>query len=156
MATIQRFEDFECWKKGRELKKLIYRYTRLRMFALDNSLVDQIRRAAQSVTSNIAEGFEREGNKEFTNFLSISKGSAAEVKDQLYTALDENYITQADFDRAYALANDTSHLIGGLSTYLKKTEHTGIKFKRPPPPPQQRQPQIPPTPNIPPARQRQL
>jgi len=131
MAKIERFEDFECWKTGRELRKTIYRFTRARAFAEDSSLVDQIRRAAQSVTSNIAEGFAREGNKEFKNFLSISNGSVAEVKDQLYTALDENYITQADFDRAYALANSAAHLIGGLMTYLQKTEMVGIKFKRP-------------------------
>jgi len=131
MAKIERFEDFECWKAGRELRKTIYRFTRSRAFATDFSLVDQIRRAAQSVTSNIAEGFGREGNKEFINFLSISKGSVSEVQDQLYTALDENYITQADFDRAYALADSASRLIGGLSTYLKQTEISGIKFKRP-------------------------
>jgi len=131
MAKIERFEDFECWKAGRELRKTIYRFTRGSAFAEDFSLVDQIRRAAQSVTSNIAEGFGREGNKEFINFLSISKGSVTEVQDQLYTALDENYITQADFDRAYALAGSASHLIGGLSTYLKQTEISGIKFKRP-------------------------
>ena len=130
MAKIERFEDFECWKTGRELRKTIYRFTRARAFAEDTSLVDQIRRAAQSVTSNIAEGFAREGNKEFKNFLSISKGSVAEVKDQLYTALDESYITQADFDRAYALATSADHLIGGLITYLQKTEMVGIKFKR--------------------------
>lgn len=131
MAKITRFEDFECWQTGRDLRKMIYRYTHIRAFAADSSLVDQIRRAAQSVTSNIAEGYEREGNKEFRNFLSISKGSVAEVKDQLYTALDENYITQADFDHAYALASSISRLIGGLITYLKKTEMVGIKFKRP-------------------------
>jgi len=131
MAKIERFEDFECWKTGRELKKTIYRFTRACAFAADFSLVDQIRRAAQSVTSNIAEGYGREGNKELINFLTISKGSASEVQDQLYTALDENYITQADFDRAYALASSAIHLIGGLITYLKKTEMVGIKFKRP-------------------------
>jgi len=129
MATIQRFEDFDCWKRGRELKKLIYRFTKTKPFSSDFSLIDQIRRAAQSVTSNIAEGHERDGNKEFINFLTISKGSVAEVKDQLYTALDENYITQADFDHAYALAKDTAHLIGGLITYLRRADYTGLKFK---------------------------
>ncbi|EIQ00455.1 S23 ribosomal protein [Opitutaceae bacterium TAV1] len=132
MATIQRFEDFDCWKTGRMLKRAIYRFTRQRPFAADFALVDQIRRAAQSVTSNIAEGFEREGNKEFIQFLSYSKGSVGEVKDQLYTALDECYITQKDFDRTYALADETTRMIGGLTAYLRRTELTGSKFKRSP------------------------
>lgn len=95
-------------------------------------MVGQIRRAAQSVTANIAEGFEREGNREFIQFLAQAKGSVGEVKDELYTALDEKYITQVDFDTAYALAEDTTRLIGGLMSYLRRAESTGSKFKRTP------------------------
>jgi len=90
MARIERFEDIEAWKKGRDLRKVIYKCSRTGEFARDFALRDQIRRAAQSVTSNIAEGFERGGNREFIQFLSDAKGSCGEVRDQLYTALDEN------------------------------------------------------------------
>jgi four helix bundle protein len=131
MATIERFEDLECWKSGRRLRQAAYRFTRLKPFTTDYALVGQIRRAAQSVTANIAEGFEREGNREFIQFLAQAKGSVGEVKDELYTALDEHYITQADFDSAYALAEDTTRLIGGFMSYLRRAESTGSKFKRP-------------------------
>ena len=131
MATIERFEDLECWKSGRELKQTVYRYSRGRSFQPDYALVTQIRRAAQSVTANISEGLEREGNKEFIQFLSQAKGSVGEVKDHLYTALDENYISQVDFDAAYALAEDTTRLIGGFMSYLRRSEASGSKFKRP-------------------------
>ncbi len=111
---------------------MIYRFTRLKAFATDYALVSQIRRAAQSVTSNITEGFEREGNREFIQFRAIAKGSVGEVKDQLYAAIDERYIPQADFDAAYALAEDTTRLIGGFMSYLRRTQITGSKFKRQP------------------------
>lgn len=131
MATIERFEDLECWKAARKLRQAAYRFTRTRAFATDYALVNQIRRAAQSVTANIAEGFEREGNREFVQFLSQAKGSVGEVKDELYTALDEGYITQSDFDSTYALAEDTTRLLGGFMSYLRRAEATGSKFKRP-------------------------
>ena len=70
--------------------------------------------------SNIAEGFERGGDKVFRNFLSIAKGSAAEVRSHLYVALDAGYINQETFDRLYALAQDASHLIGGFMKYLEQ------------------------------------
>jgi four helix bundle protein len=129
VATIVRFEELECWKRGRELRKTAYRFTRLKSFAGDYALVGQIRRAAQSITANIAEGFEREGNREFIQFLAQAKGSVGEVKDELYTALDEGYISQPDFDGAYSLAEDTSRLIGGLMSYLRKSDNKGSKFK---------------------------
>jgi four helix bundle protein len=130
MAKIEKFEDLECWRAGRKLRQISYRYSRQKPFCHDYALVGQIRRAAQSVTSNIAEGFEREGNKEFVQFLSQAKGSVGEVKDELYTALDERYISQTDFDSAYAVAEDTVRLIGGLMSYLRGAEPTGSKFKR--------------------------
>lgn len=92
MAKIERFEDIEAWKKARELRKAIYKVSRTGEFAQDFALRNQIRRAAQSTTSNIAEGFERGGNREFIQFLSDAKGSSGEVRDQLYTAIDENYV----------------------------------------------------------------
>ena len=132
MATIEKFEDIECWKSGRKLRHVVYQFTRRREFAADFALAGQIRRSAQSVTANIAEGFEREGNREFVQFLSQAKGSVGETKDHLYAALDENYISQTDFNTAYALAEDTTRLIGGFMSYLRRAESTGSKFKRPP------------------------
>lgn len=129
MSTFARFEDIEAWQSGRKLRRLIYTYTRKPAFATDRDLIGQIRRAAQSVTSNIAEGFDRAGNKEFSQFLYISKGSVAEVKDQLYTAIDESYVTQPEFDAAYALAETTTRQIGGLIRYLQQTDLRGSKFK---------------------------
>ena len=130
MARIDKFEDIEGWKKGRELRQLVYGLTRRGEFAKDFSVKDQIRRAAQSVTSNIAEGFERGGNKEFIQFLSDAKGSCGEVRDQLYTALDEKYVAKEEFARAYDLAVETSRLISGLMKYLQQSEMRGAKFRR--------------------------
>lgn len=128
MANIRRFEEIEAWQSARELRRRVYRLSRAKPFSTDWCLVDQIRRAAISISSNIAEGFERAGNREFIQFLSIAKGSSAEVKDQLYCALDEDYITQSQFDEIYAHAESTSRLIGGFITYLRKSELTGHKF----------------------------
>lgn len=129
MARIERFEDIEGWKKGREFRKAIYKASKQGEFARDFSLKDQIRRAAQSVTSNIAEGFERGRNREFIQFLSDAKGSCGEVRDQLYTALDESYVTQAEFDQLYAQAVETSRLIAGFTKYLQQSELRGTKFR---------------------------
>jgi len=131
MSTIQRFEDLECWQSGRRLKQTVYRFTRRRPFAADFALVNQIRRAVQSVTSNVAEGFERGGNRELIQFLSQSKGSVGEVKDQLYTALDECYVSPEEFAAAYDLAEQTTRLIGGFMSYLRHSDKAGAKFVSP-------------------------
>jgi four helix bundle protein len=129
MATISRFEDIEGWKKGRELKKAIYAHSKNGEFGRDFALRDQIRRAAQSITANIAEGFERGGTKEFIQFLGHSKGSCGEVRDHLYTALDENYISQADFQKLCKQSTEVSSLVAGFIKYLQRTEIRGHKFK---------------------------
>ena len=128
MATIQRFEDIEAWKKARELNRAVYRITRADAFARDFALRDQIRRASISVMSNIAEGFERDGNAEFRHFLYIAKGSAGEVRSQLYAALDAEYIDQPTFDRITALALDTTRLIAGFIRHLEQSDLNGRKF----------------------------
>ncbi len=128
MATIERFEDIEAWQSARKLRRAVYALTRIKPFSADFALVDQIRRAAISPGSNIAEGFERGGNREFIHFLSTAKGSVGEIKDQLYCALDENYITQTQFGELYCLGDSTSRLIGGFMTYLRRAEFTGHKF----------------------------
>lgn len=129
MATITRFEEIEAWKKARELTRAIYLLTTEGAFARDFGLRDQIRRAAVSVMSNIAEGFERDGNKEFRQFLSLAKGSLGEVQSQLYVALDVQYIVQAQFETTMGLAADTGRLIGGMLRYLANSDRQGYKYR---------------------------
>jgi len=125
MAKIEKFEDIEAWQKARELSRAIYIASGDGLFGRDYGLRDQIRRAAVSVMSNIAEGFDRGGNRELIQFLFIAKGSAAEVsagsfgQAQLYIALETGYLIREQFQQLYSLAGDTSHLIGGFIRYLK-------------------------------------
>jgi four helix bundle protein len=114
MSKIQRFEDLIAWQKARELTKKIYGMSRQGNFARDFDLVGQIRRAAVSIMSNIAEGFEREGQREFRQFLSIAKGSCAEVRSQLYVAFDCGYLSQNDFANLLKQAEEVGRIIGGL------------------------------------------
>jgi four helix bundle protein len=128
VATIRRFEDIEAWKKARELNRQVYRITRGELFSHDYALRDQMRKASISVMSNIAEGYERDGNSEFRQFFYIAKGSAGEVRAQLYAALDAEYIDQQTFDRITALAFDTIRLIAGFIHYLEQSELNGRKY----------------------------
>ncbi len=123
------FEEMEMWKRARELVKFIYQITKNDEFRKDFSLTDQIRRAAVSVMSNIAEGFERGSNTEFIQFLYIAKGSCGEVRTQLYVALDESYISNDEFKSGKALCIDISGQISGLIQYLKGSRLKGEKFK---------------------------
>ena len=127
MGTIQKFEDIDAWQKARVLTREVYAVTADGAFAKDFGLRDQIRRAAVSVMSNITEGFDRGGLREFVQFLFIAKGSAAEVQAQLYVALDAGYIKQEQFKGLYDLAGDTGRLIGGFIRYLKSREQAGGK-----------------------------
>lgn len=129
MAKIERFEDLTSWQKARELNRLVYQISRSAAFAKDFGLRDQIRRASVSILSNIAEGFERGGDKEFIQFLSNAKGSCGEVRAQLYAALDESYITQPEFDALSGLCVDVSRLIAGMMAYLRRSDLRGNKFK---------------------------
>jgi four helix bundle protein len=129
MATFKSFEDIEAWQNGRTLTNSIYKITSSGAFAKDFSLREQIRKAGVSVMSNIAEGFERGGAREFIQFLSISKGSTGEVKSQLFVALDQGYIDSVSFDQLYSSANQTGKLIAGLMNYLRKSGIKGNKFK---------------------------
>lgn len=117
---IERFEDIEAWQKARELVKGIYQVTGEGEFAKDHSLKDQIRRASISAISNIAEGFSRQTDKEFVQFLGIAKGSASEVQSQLYVALDLKYISGTAFKQLYELSEETIRLISGFIKYLRK------------------------------------
>ena len=111
---VNRFEDLIAWQKARELARLIYEMTRKTPLAQDFGLRDQIQRASVSVISNIAEGFDRSSHAEFHRFLVIAKGSCAEVRAQLYVALDAQLINAAEFDEAKRLAEETSRIIAGL------------------------------------------
>jgi four helix bundle protein len=129
MAKIERFEDLTSWQKARELNRLIYKATRNGAFAKDFGLRDQIRRASVSVMSNIAEGFERGGDKEFIQFLSNAKGSCGEVRCQLYAALDEEYLNETEFEELYEQSMEISRLVSGFMAYLRRSELRGSKFK---------------------------
>lgn len=130
MATIRSFVDLEAWRAARELTKLVYLATRSSAFSKDFGLRDQIRRASVSIMANIAEGFGRSGSGEFIQFLAIAKGSACEVLSHVYVAFDQDYITQAEFDRLNDFAERTVHLIGGLMKYLQQSTIKGAKYKR--------------------------
>ncbi|MEW6607438.1 MAG: four helix bundle protein [bacterium] len=122
MAKIERFEDILSWQKARELVSAIYKTSNNGFFAKDFGLREQIRRAAVSIMLNIAEGFARKSNREFSRFLVISHGSVAEVQSALYVAYDQKYINLEQFEELYKMAEETSKTIMGFSNYLKKLE----------------------------------
>ena len=128
MATIEKFEDLDCWKKARELCKYIFKICDIIKANKNFQLADQMLRSSGSVMDNISEGFMRGGNKEFSNFLNISRGSGGELQSQLYRALDNEYITQEKFQIGFDLAQETILLVSGLITYLKKTDQKGYRY----------------------------
>lgn len=131
MATVTKFEELEIWQKARELAQDIFAaYPNSDSFYKDYKLKEQINRASGSIMDNIAEGFERNGRNEFIQFLSIAKGSAGEVKSQLYRALDRRYISKELFDKLYNRAEELGKKIGGFINYLKKSEFGGTKYKK--------------------------
>lgn len=129
MARVNRFEDLEAWKIAREIVRAVYGVSQNERFARDYGLKDQIRRSSVSIMSNIAEGFERDGDREFANFLSIAKGSAGETRSLLYVALDQNYISESEFNSISGRLIENSRVISGLSNYLRQSELKGLKFK---------------------------
>ncbi len=130
MATIRQFEDILSWQKARDLTREIYTATRKDEFSKDFALKDQIRRAAISITSNIAEGFERDGSREFIQFLSHAKGSCGEVRSQLYLALDAGYLKEDEWKTLHQSCLEISRLLDSFSNYLRDTEIKGSKFKK--------------------------
>ncbi len=129
MSNIQKFEDILAWQKARELTRAIYAYAKAGLFAKDFGLRDQIQRAAVSIMGNVAEGFDRGGDKEFMQFLSISKGSCGEVKSRLCVALDQQYVNPAQFHQLYNSADEVGRLLAGFMAYLKQSNLRGRKFK---------------------------
>ncbi|HSV33859.1 MAG TPA: four helix bundle protein [Pyrinomonadaceae bacterium] len=120
---IEKFEDFIAWQKARKLTRAIYKATTLERFARDFGLKDQIRRSAVSIMSNIAEGFERGRPSEFHQFLSIAKGSCAELRSQLYVALDVGYITSDHFQQLMTEATETARVLGGLRLSVERRKN---------------------------------
>jgi four helix bundle protein len=129
MARINRFEDLEAWRLAREITRQVYVLSKRERLSRDFALRDQIRRSAVSIMSNIAEGFERDGDREFANFLSIAKGSLGELRSQLYAALDQNYLTAEEFHGIVELTDRNSRQISGLMKYLRTSELRGAKFR---------------------------
>ena len=129
MAKFEKFEEIEAWKKARKLSKNIYLQTRKESFQNDFALTNQIRKSSGSIMDNIAEGFDRGGNKEFIQFLYIAKGSASETKSQLYRALDQSYIQNEEFEVLYTLVNEITFMLGKLISYLRNSGYKGSKYK---------------------------
>jgi four helix bundle protein len=119
MAGITRFEEIDGWRLARELTNMVYALTQQPAFAKDFGLRDQIRRAAVSVMSNIAEGFESRTDSQFINFLGMARASAGEVRSQLYIALDQKYISDEQFKNAFGLAEQCAQKISGFISYLE-------------------------------------
>jgi len=127
MAGIKRFEDIEAWQKARRLVQAIYALTEDGAFSKDYFLRDQVRRAAVSMTSNIAEGFARRGSKEFANFLSMTHGSAAELQSHLYVARDRRYLAAEEFQKLYDGAAEVSRMVQALMKYLRSNSQLSTR-----------------------------
>ena len=125
---IERFEDMEIWKEARELCRYVFDLTSKELFSKDFKLRDQIRASSGSIMDNIAEGFERGGNKEFMQFLYISKGSCGETRSQSYRAFDQEYISQQQLDELITRTLTQSSKIANLIKYLKDSELKGAKY----------------------------
>ncbi len=122
MSRLNTFEELECWKKSRLFNNDIYIITNNKFFKEDFDLRRQIRRASISVSSNIAEGFERNTDKEFKHFLYIAKGSAGEVRSQIYLSFDLRYLDRQTFQSLLIDIRNISKIISGLIKYLENTK----------------------------------
>lgn len=132
--SVKNFEDLEIWKEARRLTGEIYMLTKESKFSKDFDLSRQIQSAAVSVMSNIAEGFERGGNQEFTQYLYIAKGSCGEVRSQLYVALDQSYATQKACEELTKSFRRLSIMISNFIAYLKRSGMKGVKYTESKPP----------------------
>lgn len=129
LGTINNFEDLEIWKDARRLCELIYQNC-LQNDKFQRHDKSQIDRASSSIMDNIAEGFEREGNREFINFLTMSKGSCGEVRSQLIRAYDRKYLDEEKFLKLKNESIEISKKLSGFINYLKNSTHKGNKFNR--------------------------
>jgi four helix bundle protein len=129
MATFEKFEQIISWQEARELNKIVGKLIDDKRFENNFRLINQIEGSAGSIMDNIAEGFERGGNREFIQFLYISKASCGELRSQLYRALDRSYISQEEFDKISLHAMKISSLIQKLINYLESSQIRGNKYK---------------------------
>ena len=128
MATINVFEDLEIWQLGREICQLVWNLFETTSLGKDYELRNQMNRSSGSIMYNISEGFERNGRREFINFLSYSKGSCGELRSQLYRALDRNQISKEEFEQLRDKTIIESKKIGAFMSYLVKSDIKGSKF----------------------------
>ena len=129
MSVVRDFEELAIFQKARELSKKIYPITQRGEFKYDTRFVQQIRAAVGSIMDNIAEGFERTGNKEFLNFLYIAKGSCGEVRSQLIRANDIGYLTPEEYEELYSDCRKLSASIMNFIKEIKTSDITGAKYK---------------------------
>jgi len=129
MDKVERFEDLIAWQKARVLTKAIYQLSQEGKFAKDFGLASQIQRAAVSIMSNIAEGFERGGRSEFHQFLVVAKASCAEVRSQLYIAYDIGYLNETQFSQLLSQAQEVNRILGGLRSAVDKQRNQQLKPK---------------------------
>lgn len=127
MPTIKHFEEIQAWQVARELTNLVYEMSSKGDFARDFGLRDQIRRASSSVMSNIAEGFDAGSDSEFVRFLGYARRSASETQSQLYTARDQKYIADDQFQTVYEKATSAKRMINALISYLQKSKNYSVK-----------------------------
>jgi len=129
--TVKCFEDLQIWKDAPRLTNRIYKATKGHAFSKDYGLSDQIRRAPVSIMSNIAEGYERGGNQELLQFLSIAKGSCGEVRCQLYVVFDQGYVEGKECEILIDEFKKLSIMINNFMKYIKGAPYKGTKYKMP-------------------------
>lgn len=129
MASYKRFEDMPIWQNARSFSKKIYEVSLGEKFSKEYRLCSQIRAASGSIMDNIAEGFERNGNGEFKQFLYIAKGSCGETRSQIYRVFDYGFISKEQFEELKSSSEELSKSINNFIDYLNKTEIKGTKFK---------------------------
>jgi four helix bundle protein len=130
MATITTFEELDIWQLGREICQDVWDKFENSALGKDFELRNQMNRSSGSIMDNIAEGFERNGRKEFVQFLSYSKGSCGELRSQLYRAFDRKHITEEEFEFLKEKTITESKKIGSFMSYLVKSENNGSKFNK--------------------------
>ncbi|MBS1977552.1 MAG: four helix bundle protein [Bacteroidetes bacterium] len=123
------FEELPVWQKANDLCRRVFELSENSSLKKDFGLKDQILRSAGSITDNIAEGYERDGRRELIQFLSVAKGSAGELRSQLYRARDRGHFTQEEFDELYRDVVSISKMLAGFIHYVKQSEYTGTKFR---------------------------